>query len=72
MHSLIVHTALYIGYAVMLAGGIAITLGILFLVAGALWRAYCNGMNMGDLYEAVEEWRKSHPDKAASSDKRND
>jgi len=71
MHEVVVKTAFYIGYSVMVAGGIAISLGLLSLVAGCAWRIYCAGMNMGDLIDAVEEWRKNHPDKATSLDKRN-
>jgi len=72
MHEVVVKTALYIGYSVMVAGGIAIALGLLSLVAGAAWRFYCAGMNMGNLLEAVEEWGKNYPDKAARLDERNE
>lgn len=57
--------ALFMGYAVMLIGGVAVVLAMLWIVAEALWKWWVNGLNTLDLMEATAEWRKNHPDKFA-------
>lgn len=71
MHSLIVHAALYIGYAVMIAGGIAIALLLLWLIAEKVWKFYRGVLNTADLHEALSEWKQNHPDKIERFNKRN-
>ncbi len=57
--------ALWIGYAAMTVGG------ALWLAAEGCWRFWINSMNVGDIMDATEEWRRAHPEKFARWKKRN-
>lgn len=63
--------AIWIGYAVMTAGGVAIALAVLWLAAEACWRMWISGMNLGDILEATEAWRRANPGKFKRWKKRN-
>lgn len=63
--------AMYIGYAVMAAGGIAIASIALFfanIVLGIRWVQIRNSI---DLKAAVREWKRAHPEKWQAARKRN-
>lgn len=63
--------ALWLGYAVMIAGGTGLALGALWLAAEGVWRWWINGMNLGEIMEATEAWRRANPEKFARWKKRN-
>lgn len=63
--------ALWIGYAVMVAGGIGIALLLLWLAAEGIFKVRHYGMNMGDVDDALRAWRTAHPEKFLRWKKRN-
>lgn len=63
--------AMWIGYAVMAAGGIGLAIGALWLAAEGFFRLCCTGLNMGDILDATAEWKQAHPEKFLRWKKRN-
>lgn len=63
--------AMWIGYAVMAAGGVLLTLALAWLVGDLCFRALRAGWNMADIMDATAEWRRAHPEKFARWKKRN-
>lgn len=64
--------ALYIGYAVMAAGGVLLACGLFWLAVEVVWRLWRASWNAADIFEATAEWRHNHPDRFATWKKRND
>ena len=63
--------ARFVGYAVMAAGGIMLTLGLFWLVASIAFRMWFSAWNLRDLMDATAEWKRAHPEKFAGWNKRN-
>ena len=62
--------ALWIGYVIMCALGIATAALAVGLALEEVGRKLRNGLSLRDIQEAVEEWRKAHPERAARFDNR--
>jgi hypothetical protein len=62
--------ALWIGYTVMTALGIAGAVALVGLALEAAGRTLRRGLSLRDIQEAVEAWRKAHPERAARFDNR--
>lgn len=63
--------AVWIGYGVMVAGGIALAVTLLFLAASFAWSIWSKGLNGLDVVDACKEWRVNHPEKFKRWQKRN-
>jgi hypothetical protein len=63
--------AMWIGYAVMTAGGVGIALAALRLALEGCWRMWACGLDIIDIVEAVAEWKLAHPEKSSRSKTRN-
>lgn len=63
---------LWIGYTILTAGGVVVTLALCGLVAEAVWRSLRGALNLADLREAVDEWKTNHPERYAAWQKRNE
>ncbi|HTE14669.1 MAG TPA: hypothetical protein VK642_06295 [Burkholderiales bacterium] len=55
--------AQWLGFAVMVAGGVFLALGIAWLAVECAWRMHKKGANLGDVFDAVTEFRKNHPER---------
>ena len=57
--------AIWIGYVVMVAGGMALAVMCLSLAASVAWSMWSKGLNAQDVVDACAEWRVKHPEKFA-------
>lgn len=64
--------ALWIGYVIMAAMGMGVAAFVVGLVLEEIGRKLRNGLSLRDIQQAVEEWRKAHPERAARFDNRKD
>lgn len=55
--------ARWIGYVVMAAGGMALSVLLLSLAVYFAWSMWAKGLNALDVVEACTEWRKNNPEK---------
>ncbi|GLT22655.1 hypothetical protein GCM10007933_21150 [Zoogloea oryzae] len=62
--------ALWIGYVIMAAMGMGVAAFVVGLVLEEIGRKLRNGLSLRDIQQAVEEWRKAHPERAARFDSR--
>lgn len=62
--------ALWIGYVIMAAMGMGVAAFAVGLVLEEIGRKLRNGLSLRDIQQAVEEWRKAHPERAARFDAR--
>lgn len=62
--------ALWIGYVIMAAMGMGVAAFVVGLVLEEIGRKLRNGLSLRDIQQAVEEWRKAHPDRAERFDNR--
>lgn len=63
--------ARWIGYVVMAAGGMTLSVLLLSLAVSFAWSMWEKGMNSLDVVEAFAEWRKNHPEKFKRWEERN-
>ena len=59
----VVFVALNTGWVVMACGGIFIAAIAFWFAVDRVWRIWKGLVNLGHMQEAIEEWRKNHPDK---------
>lgn len=55
--------ARWIGYIVMAAGGIGITVGLLWLAIEGVWRIHKRRATLGVVFDAITEFRERHPER---------
>lgn len=63
--------ALWIGYAVMVAGGAGLALVAMWLAIEGCWRMWRSCWNAADILEATAAWRRANPEKFARWKRRN-
>lgn len=63
-------TAQWIGFVVMAATGMTAVAFIAMFAAEKVWRAWCSAMALGNIEEALREWKQRHPEKASAWEKR--
>jgi endonuclease/exonuclease/phosphatase (EEP) superfamily protein YafD len=63
-------TAQWIGFVVMAATGVMAIALIATLAAEKVWRAWCSALALGNIEEALREWKDRHPEKAKAWVKR--
>lgn len=63
--------AYWIGYTIMVVAGLGVMLLAVGLAAAGVWRLWVGAVNAYELMEALEEWRKNHPERVAEFRRRN-
>jgi len=63
--------AYWIGFTLMASAGLAVMVWTGFLASRYAYRLMVRGMNLVDLEQALREWRRNHPERAARFARRN-